>query len=115
MDVFPFVFAIPIAFFGTVLLIVRWSLEYSKWKKGYREQSMPADNSLGMSELKMIIHEAVEEANEPLLDRIEAIEARLDTLAEPRLTAARHAPLLDEALDAYEVEATTAARPQRVS
>ena len=108
------VFLIPIAAIVAGALIVKWSLDYSRWKKQYDRGDAPG-NSLGTSELKALIREAVEEANEPLLDRFETLEARLDTVVEPRLTAARQAPLLDEPLDVYEAEAMPAARPQRVS
>ena len=107
---YPFIFLIPIVFFGTVLLIVRWSLEHHKWRVRHRQGAESAGSSLGTSELKTLIREAVEEANEPLLDRVEALEARLDVLLEPR-----HTPLLDEALDAYDAEETAPARRQRIT
>ena len=106
---------VPLAFFGTLLLIIRWSLEYSKWKKRPYQEVASDGKSLGTGELKALIREAVEDANEPLLDRVEALEARLDTLVEAQLTAARSTPLLDEALDTFETDITAASRPQRVS
>ena len=108
MYFFPFV--IPLVFFATVLLIVRWSLEHHKRRVRHRQDAESAGSSLGSSELKDLIREAVEEANEPLFDRVEALEARLDRLLEPR-----HTPLLDEALDAYDTEPTPAARRQRIT
>ncbi len=101
------VFLIPITAIVAGALIVKWSLDYSRWKKQYDRGDSPG-NSLGTSEFKALIREAVEEANEPLLDRLETLEARLDTVP-------RQAPLLDEPLDVYEAEAMPAARPQRVS
>ena len=111
------VFLIPIAFFATIALIVKWSLEYSRWKREYARGGSTSGNSLGTHELKALIREAVEEANEPLLDRVEALETHLETLAQPRLTTA-HASLLDEPPDAYEAieaEAVPAAHRNRVS
>ena len=108
-----FAFVISLAFFATILLIVRWSFEHHKWRVRHRQDAESAGSSLGTSELKTLIRDAVEEANEPLLDRVEALEARLDLLVEPR-----HTPLLDEALDetldAYETEAV-APRRQRIT
>ena len=100
-------FLIPIAAFVAATLIVKWSLEYSKWKRQFEQGRAPADNSLGTSELKTLIREAMEEANAPLVERIEALEAHRDTPA--------HTPLLDGPLDAYEAETTPVARKQRVS
>ena len=102
------IFLIPIAALAAATFIVKWSLEYNKWKWESRQGGASTDNSLRMSELKALIHEAVEEANAPLTERFEALEVRLDT-------PARHAPLLDAPLDAYETETTPVAQKQRVS
>ncbi len=103
-----FAFLIPIVLFSIIALIVKWGLDHSKWKIEHRSRGASTDNSLGTSELRALIHEAVEEANAPLTERVEALEARLDT-------PARHAPLLDAPLDAYEAETTPVAQKQRVS
>ena len=106
------VFLVPVAFFATIAFIVKWSLDYSRWKRQYDQGDTPTDNSLGTGELLALIREAVEEANEPLLDRVEALEERLDTLAQPRLPTA-HASLLNDLPEAD--EAIPVARQHRVS
>ena len=105
-----FVFLIPLAFFATVALIVKWSLDYSRSKNQYKAGVGASDNSLGLSELRAMISEAVEEANEPLLERVEALEARLDALPEPH-----RAPLLEETLEAFAEDARPTTRSQRVA
>ena len=103
-----FAILIPIVLFSIIALIVKWSLDHSKWKLQHQSGDASTDNSLRTSELKAFIREAVEEANAPLTERVEALEARLDT-------PARHAPLLDAPLEAYETETTPVAQKQRVS
>lgn len=105
------VFLVPVAFFATMAFIVKCILDYSRWKKEH-DGGSSAGSSLGTGELRALIREAVEEANEPLFDRIEAFEERLDTLAQPRLTTG-HAALLNDLPEAD--EALSMARPQRVS
>ena len=100
------VFLVPVAFFATIAFIVKWSLEYSRWKRQYDQGDAPVGNSLGIGELRALIREAVEEANEPLLDRVEALEERLDTLAQPRLTTT-HASLLNDLPEAAEAVPVT--------
>lgn len=89
--------AIPIAFFATVALIVKWSLDYKRWKldRGPGGRTIADGEGLRASELKALIREAVEEANAPLLVRVEAVEDRLDDLAQPRLMPADASRLLD--------------------
>ena len=70
---------IPMIVFGFTALIVKMGLDYSKWKKihqsGGREMLRESgDNSLGVSELKSLIREAVEEANRPLARRLDRLE-----------------------------------------
>ena len=103
-------FLIPIVFFTIIALIVKWSLDYSKWKLQHDSGGPPADSSLRTSELKALIREAVEEANEPLAQRLDALEARLDA-------PTRHAPLLDASLDDVyeEAETMSVTQKQRVS
>lgn len=102
-----FAILIPIVLFSIIALIVKWSLDHSKWKIQHQSGGASTENSLRTSELKAFIREAVEEANAPLTERVEALEARLDTPA--------HAPLLDAPLDVYEAETTPVAQKQRVS
>ena len=108
------VFLIPVAFFAAITFIVKWSLDYSRWKRQYERDDPATDNSLGTGELLALIREAVEDANEPLLDRIEALEERLDTLAQPRLTTG-HASLLDDLPEMDQAEALPRAQSQPVS
>jgi hypothetical protein len=97
-------FLVPIVLFSSIAFIVKWSLDYNKWKLQYRSGGPPSDNSLGTSELKAFIREAVEEANAPLVERLDALEARLDAPARP-------APLLD----AYDTEPRPMVPAHRVS
>ena len=108
------VFLIPIAFFATIAFVIKWILDYSRWKRVHEGGGASEGGSLGTSELVALIREAVEDANEPLIDRIEALEERLDTMAQPRLTAG-HPSLLDELPEADEAESLSMARRQRVS
>ena len=73
---------IPLAGICFVLLIVKMSIDHSKWKQLHRD--MPAGEreagegkSLAVSELKALIQEAVEEANTPLASRLDQLEERL--------------------------------------
>ncbi len=103
-----FAILIPIVFFSIIALIVKWSLDHSKWKLQHQSGDASTDNSLRTSELKAFIREAVEEANAPLTERVEALEARLDTPARQ--------PLLDASLDdVYEAETMPVAQKQRIS
>ena len=94
---------IPITLFVVIAFIVKWALDHDKWKKEFEQGGSGADNSLRVSELKAMIQEAVDEANAPLVARIETLEAHLDAPA----------ALLDVPLDEYEAEAVP--RRQRVS
>ncbi len=73
---------IPLIVFGFIALIVKMSLDFAKWKRmnnasqGFVEGS--SDKSLGVSELKNLISEAVMEANVPLVDRITELEEQLE-------------------------------------
>ncbi len=74
---------VPLIVFGFVALIVKMSLDYSKWKSLHKSggQSLSGgseDKSLGVSELRNLIQEAVESANEPLIERISNIEHQLE-------------------------------------
>lgn len=73
------VFWVPIAALVTAAFIVKWSLEYNKWKRAFNRSGSSTGNSLGTSELKALIGEAMHEANAPLHERVAALEQRLDT------------------------------------
>ncbi|MFQ5569277.1 MAG: hypothetical protein ACE5G0_06355 [Rhodothermales bacterium] len=113
MPIFPFL--IPIFLFLCISAIVKWSLEYNKWKIQHKAGSASSDNSLRMSELKEMIHQVVEEAGSPLLKRLEAVENRLDDLEKPRLMPAHQASLLGEDLDTLEDDTVPIPRRERVS
>lgn len=69
---------VPLIVFGFIALVVKMALDFAKWKKvhdaGNELANGKADRSLGASELRMLIHEAVQDANQPLLERIEELE-----------------------------------------
>ncbi len=108
------VFLIPIAALAAATFIVKWSLEYSKWKHMQTKGDSSAENSLRMSELTEMIQEAVEEANAPLRQRLDALDERMDTLGESRVLSARQPSLLDDAFEADQ-EGVPVSRKQRVS
>lgn len=71
---------VPLIVFGFIALIVKMALDFARWKKMHSGGALAegkADNSLGTTELKMLIQEAVQNANQPLLDRIEHLEGEL--------------------------------------
>lgn len=69
------VFIVAIVF-GFVSLIVKMNLDFQREKMG----RLPgAEAGLRTSELKALIREAVEEANRPLLDRLDDLEAQLES------------------------------------
>jgi len=77
-------------FFSFVLALIGMIIHYRKWKLKYRDtRGRNEDNSLGMSELRDLMREAVEEGTEPLLERIEALEAELRRADAPRLMPAQ--------------------------
>ena len=65
--------------FASGVSIVKMSIEYAKWKRQH-EYSLPdsfrddSDDTLGMGELKGLIQEAVQEAQAPLVDRLDRLE-----------------------------------------
>lgn len=61
-------------------LMAKWGFDYNKAKL---QAGTPPDNSLGMSELRKMIREAVQEANAPLEERIEQLEADAERRALP--------------------------------
>lgn len=73
---------VPLIVFGFVALIVKMSLDYSKWKQVHREgrgmiDEGSSDKSMGVSELQNLIEEAVHNANSPLVERISNLEHQL--------------------------------------
>ncbi len=72
---------ILITIFSFVALVIKMGFDYGKWKKmhdrGDTLSEGRADRSLGVSELKFLIQDAVQEANQPLLERIEHLEGQL--------------------------------------
>lgn len=104
---------IPIFFFSCVALVIKWVLEHSRWKREF-DRGASTDNSLRTSELKRLMREAVEEANEPLVARVEAIEARLNAPGMPPLQTTERL-LLDESLEEPNLAAEAPARLQRVT
>lgn len=68
-------------FFGALTTIVKMSLDYQreKWKARLGAGvGTGGDRSMGTNELRGLIREAVEEANAPLVARLEAVEERAD-------------------------------------
>lgn len=84
---------VPLIVFSFVAAIVKMSLDYNKWKQIHKSnQSLIAeteDKSMGMSELRLMIQEAVQEANEPLVNRISKLEGQVE---EGRALQAKEAP-----------------------
>ena len=100
-------FLIMSFFFAMTWLI----LNYRKWKYLQRnKERSESDNSMGLSELKDVMREAVEEANEPLLERIEALEAELRRADAPRLMPAQRDEMLEELNQASVQQAEPAER-----
>jgi len=65
--------------FTFVIIVTRMGMEHEK-EKIRLKSGVTTDKSLVMSELRQLIREAVEEANEPLVARVKAIESELDRL-----------------------------------
>lgn len=74
MDDFGPLFAI-IAFFISVIILVKMSLDYKTTKLQARNGP---DNSMGKNELKLLIQEAVEQGTAPLHRRLAELEIRAD-------------------------------------
>ena len=73
---------IPLIVFSFIALIVKMSLDFSKWKQMHKSgggaiSESTEDKSLGMTELRSLIQEAVENANVPLMERISTLENQL--------------------------------------
>jgi hypothetical protein len=97
---------IPLFAFSFIYLTIKMILDYKKSK--LNQSSGEADRSLEMSELKALIREAVEEAQEPLFARLEALEGR-----RPELPPAERAPLLEIPEPGPEAEAAPPPAPVR--
>lgn len=71
---------VPLIVFSFIALIVKMSLDFAKWKKTHNSQALGpgSDKSMGVSELKHLISEAVMQANIPLVDRITELEDQLE-------------------------------------
>jgi hypothetical protein len=72
---------VPLIVFGFIALIVKMGLDYSKWKQTHKSGGGAIleggeDKSLGVSELRMLIQEAVHSANVPLMERISILEGQ---------------------------------------
>lgn len=72
---------ILVTIFSFIALVIKMAFDYGKWKKLHdMGDALPdgkTDKSLGVSELKFLIRDAVQEANQPLLERIEYLEGQL--------------------------------------
>ncbi len=97
---------IPLFVFSFIYLTIKMILDYNKSKM--ERTSAEANRSLAMGELKTLIREAVEEAQAPLLARLEALEGR-----RPELPPAERAPLLEPPEPEATVEASPVPPPVR--
>ncbi|MEZ4700158.1 MAG: hypothetical protein R2834_07490 [Rhodothermales bacterium] len=67
--------------FGACSAIVKMSLDHAKWKYANKHRlggGSDAGDSLTSSELRLLIQDAVEQANAPLQARIDELEDTLD-------------------------------------
>ncbi len=60
---------VPLIVFSFIYLTIKTILDYKKSKR-----SVGSENSLGMTELRALIREAVQEATAPLVGRLEMLE-----------------------------------------
>ena len=104
--------AIPLIIFASVLIFTWMMLNYRKWTYLQKQKGGQAgqENSMGLSELKDVLREAVAEAQEPLLERIETLEAEVRQAATPRLMPAQHDDRLGELKQSPVEQAEPAAR-----
>ncbi len=97
---------IPLMIFTFVFLIVKMGIDHSK-EKAILRYGRPEENSLKMSELSDLLRETVEEANRPLINRLQALENRLDQLDRKTLSQSRlldDLPEVDESSDEFSAE-----------
>src|SRR5690606_11814 len=93
---------VPLIVFSFIFLTIRMILAHNREKAARKLEAQARTSeggSLRTSELKALVREAVEEANAPLVDRIEAIEHRLEAQEHSRLL-----PVESEWLEELEVE-----------
>ena len=89
--------AIPLIIFSFFFAMTWMILNYRKWRfEQKQETERSVRNSLGTSELKDLMRQAVIEANTPLLERIETLETELRQAKAPRLPAAQRDPMVEE-------------------
>ena len=82
---------VPLIVFSSIVAIVKLSLDYKRDKQA--RELRGGDGSMRLSELKAALREVVEEANAPLVQRVERLERRLPPpTSRPRLTAAPETP-----------------------
>ena len=93
---------IPIIVFSFILSLVWMILNYRKWKLQHRQENQKADSSLSLSELKEMMREAAAEANDPIIERIELMEALLRQARAPRLGPAQQDALIEEIQQEHE-------------
>lgn len=69
---------VPLIVFTFIFAMVALIMAQSRWKARHKLEAAGREGaSLGTGELKALMREAVEEANEPLLARIEQLEQEL--------------------------------------
>ena len=73
--------------FSFILIVIKMGMNHSQEQERIRA-GMRQDQGLKVSELRSLIREAVDEANEPLLQRMEDLEQRLQ-LPEARASSGR--------------------------
>lgn len=69
--------------FGFAAFIVKMGIDYSKWKR--QHASGEGATSMRTSELQELVREAVEEANAPLRERLDALQQQLEEQRTPSL------------------------------
>lgn len=88
---------VPLIVFAFIAIVVKMILDYKRDKhQVLSARHEGEDRSLGMTELRGLIREAVEEANAPLLEQISLLEAQLRSLKRPKELPSRQKDLLDE-------------------
>ncbi len=100
---------IPIIVFSFVLAMVGMFLQYFKWRQKYRaEQGNTEGSSLRASELQAMMQEAVEDAQAPLLARIEVLQEEIRRVG--RALPPAEASLLEELPEPEEEQPAVRAR-----
>ncbi|NNE71704.1 MAG: hypothetical protein HKN29_15270 [Rhodothermales bacterium] len=79
-----FVIVVVAIVMGTITSMTKMILAYRERTRGFAPQQESAgSSSVTTSELERMMHRAARKATDPLLDRIEELEDRLDTPALP--------------------------------